>query len=193
MRCEQPSDSHVQQQAPQQAPQQAHTSSPTRTINVSDITVPHSAGSSSGVTEVRTSVPVTQSAVTPTATATTVNHTMGSHKRSAVTSPTRDQTLENYTPLRSVTLDSYLCLTGQLLQVSTLKRNRDQLAILIVWDGTKPRISLNKANLRDCSTRTHESGVIQNLPEYCVPIVVYGDHVQCALQMKLGDLYIIPG
>ena len=75
MRCEQPSDSHVQQQAPQQAPQQAHTSSPTRTINVSDITVPHSAGSSSGVTEVRTSVPVTQSAVTPTATATTVNHT----------------------------------------------------------------------------------------------------------------------
>ena len=189
MRCEQPSDSHVQQQAPQQAPQQAHTSSPTRTINVSDITVPHSAGSSSGVTEVRTSVSVTQSAVTPTATATTVNHT----NRSPVTSPTRDQSLENYTPLRSVTLDSYLCSTCQLLQVSTLKRNRDKLAILIVWDGTKPRISLNKANLRDCSTRTHESGVIQNLPEYCVPIVVYGDHVQCALQMKLGDLYIIPG
>lgn len=96
--------------------------------------------------------------------------------------------------LQSVVLDSYFSLKCQLLQVSTLKNNPDKMAILLVWDGTKCRLKLNMPDLStDFETRTHECGIAEQLRQYCVYLVVYGDHVHRAKQMRLGGLYRFSG
>ena len=95
--------------------------------------------------------------------------------------------------ISNITLDSYSCINGQLLQRSLLVANEDKVAILTVWDGTKPSLKLNTPNFGDFATKTHECGVVEQMSEYCVYLVVYGAHIQRAKQLNLGGLYRFTG
>jgi len=95
--------------------------------------------------------------------------------------------------VRDLSLNSYLNISCQLLKVSVLKANEHRLAILTVWDGTRCKLSLNRPDESDCNSLSHECGVLEQLADYCVNIIVYGAHVHRAKNLRLGALYTFYG
>lgn len=104
----------------------------------------------------------------------------------------KDQAMPD-TWIQSTTLGMYACIKCQLLQRSVLIDNADKMALLTVWDGTAPPLRLNRPSMGDFSSETHDCGVLEQLPDYCVNLVLYGDHVKRAKQLKVGGVYRFSG
>lgn len=97
------------------------------------------------------------------------------------------------TPLTLMALDSYACVCAQVLRraiLCTPNQANNKLAILTIWDGSKRRLEYNQPLLDDFTVDALDGSMLDRLlPDYCYHLVLYGEHVKRARQLKLGALY----
>lgn len=99
------------------------------------------------------------------------------------------------TAIKDINVDTYSNIVCQVRERVIISKPGapDKLAILQVWDGTTPQLDFNQPSLNDAEKESLDSELEQSLAGYVAYVILYGDHVRRAKQLKLGGVYRFHG
>lgn len=95
--------------------------------------------------------------------------------------------------IKDICHNSYSDIHVQILQRSFLIEDERKLAVLKVWDGTKPTEWLNEPDWDGFRTEIYKESMVTQLKNYSVNLVAYKQHAVHARQLRLGAIYTFSG